>query len=147
MTHQAETGAPVRHRRLDAPYACASGLSAGRVLLLVRLLRREQLPLAFQAPAVADHPGVLTNDPVAGDEDRNRVGSAGPRHCPRRAGLAEFLGDLAITLRLAERMACSSCQTRHWNAVARTSSGSSATGGSPRVRRSTSRAQSDRTAS
>ncbi len=53
-----------------------------------RLLLFEQLPLAVEAPAVAREFAVAADGPMAGDDDRRRVGRAGPPDGPRALRLA-----------------------------------------------------------
>src|SRR5262245_48862136 len=67
------------------------------------LLAVEQGALPLQPPAVAAQSAVLADDAMTRNDDRYRIGRAGPGDSAGRRRLAERLGDLAVGARAAGR--------------------------------------------
>src|SRR5262249_31775929 len=88
----------------SSPRRCrvSSALAAPRGVLAGALGPEDRL-LPLEAPAIAAEAAVAAHGAVAGDEDRDRVGSAGATHRALGLGRAERRRELGIGPRLAER--------------------------------------------
>ena len=69
----------------------------------IALFHRQQSLLAVQTAAVAGQPTAGADDPVARNDDADRIASIGQPHRPRCSRRADLLGDLPVGAGLAVR--------------------------------------------